>query len=330
MERYNPDRSHALAPTLEQPVVAVKSLDWQVAPDETTPEDHHQLAVDGDVVPIPARTNTLAPGCEPNPCATLRSAFDQQVQRLEHLKAGLRQSPVPAETASTHSGTRSLASSRLKRAAAPVQLLHGTRVFLERTEHPPLLPPPSSQSFEEAFKRHEPMFHAVFYRKYAPAVRDDAKQEALLALYRKWLKDKSLLAQSSSYVIQAAIYGVSNWRKKGMKVRGREGPLGVDNHGKVAGEPRRSANERWTDRIDLRLDVARAVECVLHRHEAEPEYQAVCRAVQDVRHDIPLKRGQRASGLALSAYKSLREQVKSDLRQQLAEYAPQPHADPKV
>ena len=327
MERHNPARSHALAPTLEQSVVAVESLDWQVAPDETTPEDHHQPAVDGDAVPIPARMNPPTPVGEPNPCATLRSAFDHQVQRLEHLKAGLRQPAVPSETTSANPGASSLASPRLKRAAAPVHLLHGTRVFLERTEHPPLLPPPTNPSFEEAFKRHEPMFHTVFYRKYAPVIRDDAKQEALLALFRRWLRDKSLLAQSSSYVVQAAIYGVSNWRKKGMKVRGREGPLVVDNHGKVAGEPQRNAHERWTDRVDLRLDVAQAVEVVLYQHEAEPEYRAIYRAVQDVRHDTPLKQGQQASGLALKAYKMLREQVKSDLRQQLAEYAPQPHTD---
>ena len=98
----------------------------------------------------------------------------------------------------------------------------------------------------DAFKRHEPMFHTVFYRKYPPWVLDDAKQEALLALYRKWLKNQSILEQSSAYVVQAGIYGVSNWRQKGMRVRGNEGALLVDGQGKVIGEPRSHGHERWT------------------------------------------------------------------------------------
>ena len=57
------------------------------------------------------------------------------------------------------------------------------------------LPPTPSvgSSFEQAFKFYEPAFHTVFYRKYHPDILQDAKQVALLALFIKWRKDKSLL-----------------------------------------------------------------------------------------------------------------------------------------
>ena len=331
MERYSPDRSQEVALRLEWAVAAPEQPERAPAFPTQDRGGDAQIAAqaNGPVDPVSKTPRPLLqpPPVEADYSTTLRGVYDEHLRRLERLRASLKPPVVEPDAPPTSNGARRAVPNRTKKATSSIPLLRETVVYLDRLAHPPLLPPPTNPSFEEAFKRHEPMFHAVFYRKYAPVVREDAKQEALLALFRKWLKDKSLLAQSSSYVVQAAIYGVSNWRKKGMKVRGREGPLVVDNHGKVAGEPRRSAHERWTDRVDLRLDVAQAVEVVLDQHRAEPEYPAIYRALRDVRHDIPLKQGQQASGLALRAYKTLREQVQSDLRQQLAEYAPQPHAD---
>ena len=167
------------------------------------------------------------------------------------------------------------------------------------------------------------MFHTVFYRKYPPWVLDDAKQEGLLALFRKWLKDKAILDQSSAYVTTAAIYGVSNWRQKGMKMRGNEGALLVDAHGKVMGEPHAHSQERWTDRIDLKLDVAQAVDVVLYQYEEQPEYREIYRVVEQLRGDILFTEGQRTSGLSVRTFRQQREKIKAGLREQLADYAPE-------
>ena len=327
MERYNPSRSQEIAQTLKQPGAALAKAACQQIPttnDRILAAGYPENAVADQLAePFLASVPAQPVSPEPSPCATVRAAFDARIQRLECLRAALRQPAPPQEAVTRSANEQPFHPPPRKRVATqPVHLLNSTRVFLERTEHPPLLPPPRSQDFAEAFKRHEPMFHAVFFRKYAPIIRDDAKQEALLALYRRWLKNQAILEQSSSYVIQAAIYGVSNWRKKGMKVRGREARLHVDMHGKVAGEPRSHANERWTDRIDLRLDVARAIQAVRHLHRGQAEQQALVRTLGHVRLGVPFKQGQRASGLPFRVYKQQREQVKAELRAQLSEYAP--------
>src|SRR4051794_39482129 len=113
------------------------------------------------------------------------------------------------------------------------------------------------------------MFHTVFYRKYPPFILDDAQQEGLLALFRKWLKDKAIFDLASAYVTTAAIYGISNWPQKGWERRA----LVLDAHGKVIGEPHTYSQERWTERIERKLDVAQALEGVLYQYEEQPDYR---------------------------------------------------------
>ncbi|MBK8033803.1 MAG: hypothetical protein IPK17_30755 [Chloroflexi bacterium] len=78
-------------------------------------------------------------------------------------------------------------------AVFPTFLLAGTLEQLDRLAHPPLLPARLAHFFERDFRRVEPMFHTVFYRKYHSEVLADAKQQAFLGLYKKWLKNRNLL-----------------------------------------------------------------------------------------------------------------------------------------
>ena len=296
MERYNPDRSHEIA---SHPEASAVSAAENVRPpfphtDDSVRPGYRPIDANEDAASaqqFPPET-TEPPPPEANPVLTVRRAFDRHLRRLQRLQAGLKQVPAEGETPETaQHDTRKLLPQRPRLSHQQPTLLHETLIYLDQVEHPPLLPAPRIVSFEDGFRRHEAMFHTVFYRKYPPWVLDDAKQEGLLALFRRWLKDKSVLEQSSSYVVQAAIYGVSNWRKKAMKIRGREGALVVDGHGKVMGEPSRSLHERWTDHLDLRLDVARAANIVLDQYEEHPEYREIYRALEDIRQDIPFRTG---------------------------------------
>ena len=323
MERHNSDRPHELA----QPGAVSAVKDIRPSPrhtDGSVAAGHRSVDTNGDGASAQqfSPETTEPPRPEANPVLTVRRAFDRHLRRLQRLQAGLKHASAEGATgdAAQHNGKPLPQRPRLSH-QQPI-LLHETLIYLDKVEHPPLLPAPHIVSFEDGFRRHEAMFHTVFCRKYPPWVLDDAKQEGLLALFRRWLKDQSILEQSSSYVVQAAIYGVSNWRKKAMKIPGREGALAVDGHGKVLGEPSRNLHERWTDHLDLRLDVARATNSVLDQYAVHPEYREIYRALEDIRQDIPFKQGQQASGLPFRACKNQREQVKAELRRQLAEYAP--------
>ena len=329
MERHKPSRSDDIALHLDERVSApapdIFNAPVATAPDEgvahVSVSSDEQLETSPDTPPQALKPSVL----EGELRSKVRTVFDQHLRRLERIKAGLRPAPDRPDAPETDTNDPPRWSPERRRPQAPPSyLLPETLVYFHRLAHPPLLPAPRIATFEAAFRRHEPMFHTVFYRKYPPWVLDDAKQEGLLALFRKWLKNKSILDQTSANVTTAAIYGVSNWRQKGMKVRANEGALMVDAHGKVAGEPHAHSHERWTDRIDRKLDVTQAVEVVLYQYEEAPDYRAIYRVVQDVRDDIPFKQGQQASGLALRDYRRRRDDVKARLRIQLAEYAPQP------
>ena len=323
MERYNPDRSHDATAHLKL-VNFAPEIETASAPEHKISTEH-PFSSNRPRTPVVFSTPTrLSDNSAPEAklLATIHSGFDPFLKRLARLKAKLTQAPTATEDSDEGGSPLPNFATRRQHSAPPPYLLPGTLAYLERLEHPPLLPAPRFTSFETAFRRHEPMFHTVFYRKYPPFLLDDAKQEGLFALFRKWLRNKAILDQSSSYVITAAIYGVSNWRQKGMKVRGNEGALDVDAHGKVIGEPHAHSQERWTDRIDRKLDVGQAVEVVLYQYEEEPDYREIYRVLKDVRDDVPFKQGQQASGLTLRDYKRHRDDVKARLRIQLAEYAP--------
>ncbi len=140
--------------------------------------------------------------------------------------------------------------------------------------------PPSPQdqdttptpTFEEAFAPFTRLFEIVFYRRYPEHVRDDAKQEALLALYKKWKTNPELFDERASYVVTAAIFGISNWRKEETIRRVPELRLRVDDHDKVIGASRAQRETlRWVERADTRIDVDRAVEAALAPFPINPE-----------------------------------------------------------
>ncbi len=326
MERYNPDRSRTIALPLEEQAVpsapdrfhlpVATPLDGSASLQPPPPDGETETATE-------APPNASVPlALEAAITTRIRTVFDAHLHRLERLRASLKAPPLSDEAIAERNSRPPRWPQQQAQGTLPSYLLRETLIYLHRLEHPPLLPPPSVQRFEAAFKRHEPAFHTVFYRKYPPLIRDDAKQEALLALFRKWRKNPAILEQSSAYVVTAAIYGVSNWRKKGMKLRGRELPLLVDNHGKVAGEPRAHEYERWTDRIDLRLDVAQAVRDVLYKYQEAPERNQIYPMVEQLRGEISFTQVRVASGLSPRKYKWRQEQVKNDLRERLADYAP--------
>ncbi|MEO8393379.1 MAG: hypothetical protein ABI700_10350 [Chloroflexota bacterium] len=180
--------------------------------------------------------------------------------------------------------------------------------------------PAPALSFEQAFKFYEPAFHTVFYRKYHSEILQDAKQVALLALFKKWCKDKTLLEQAPAFVVTAAIFGISNWRKKEQKRVGHEIPLLVDNHGWVAGLPKTPSPGRWTDKIDFRIDLDCALDTVFLKFSDHPDYKAIYNLTRDLVDDTPYLESWKKSGLSRGDFKRHREMVKAALARQLSDY----------
>jgi hypothetical protein len=114
-------------------------------------------------------------------------------------------------------------------------------------------------NFEIAFKPFEPMFHTVFYRRFPYFIREDAKQDALLGLWRKWKRNPAILDQSRAYVTQACLWAASPWRKKRMKIDAFEVPM--PRHERYLPGP----DTGWVQRVDLTFDVEQAICHVLTR-----------------------------------------------------------------
>jgi hypothetical protein len=167
------------------------------------------------------------------------------------------------------------------------------------------------------------MFHTVFYRKYHPEVLADAKQQAFLGLYKKWLKKRSILQQSAAYIVTAAIYSVSNWRQKSQEVRANEGILLIDSHGKIMGHTAVHGTERWTDRLDFQFDLANAAEVVLYQYEADADYRETYAVMQDILDEVRFQQGQDALGVKRGQYMKKRNALKRALREQLIDYGQQ-------
>ena len=137
--------------------------------------------------------------------ARIEAVYNTALKRMERLARQLstaRSVPSSVSFAQAPPATRPF---------SPADLLLTTCHFLERLDKPPLLPAPPS--FEAAFSPYESMFHTVFYRRYPYERLDDAKQNALLHLWKRWRSDMSLLEQTAAYVVQAAIWGASPHRK---------------------------------------------------------------------------------------------------------------------
>ncbi|MDX2136931.1 MAG: hypothetical protein SF123_02460 [Chloroflexota bacterium] len=241
--------------------------------------------------------------------STIVASFDHHLSRLNELLATLRCSEFSEVDQPTKSVT-------------PVSAENSV-VTVDRLLDSPVLAAPEQPTFDQAFKRFEPMFHTVFYRRYHPTIRDDMKQVAFISLFKKWRKDPTFLDNTASYVVTAAIFGVGNWRKKQMKTTRRETRMHVDGHDKVIGATRAQRDhDAWAQSIDRRIDVELARSAVLFQYPKAEEREWASNIVRR------LKLGHnRISTIMRSRVKKRRffvvkAHVLETLRTQLAEYAP--------
>lgn len=245
----------------------------------------------------------------PDIAATISAPFDKQIERLNNLKAQLRtleDEDIPHPKPKPHHG-----------------VLPGTLAAVDRLITMPLLPAPKQPTFEEDFKRFEPMFHTVFYRKYHPTIREDMKQVAFIALFKKWQKDPTFFDNKASYVVTAAIYGVSNWRQKQMKTRRQERRMLLDSHEKVIGATQaQREHDAWAQPIDRRIDVDLARSVVLFQYPKVEEREWASNIVRR------LKLGHNRISTTIRSrpkkrrFFAVKANVLDTLRRQLAEYAP--------
>lgn len=300
--QVNPEEQQPAASTETVPPYAAARVVPQIG-------DHGETIWE---LPQPITQTTVT---EVNMKAEIVERFDKQIARLEALKNKLQLSNTspqdrvftPAKIAGNHSGFSTY-------------LLPGTLKLLDNIAHPPLLPARLADIFERDFRRVEAMFHTVFYRKYHPEVLADAKQQAFLGLYKKWLKNRHLLSQSASYIVTAAIYSVSNWRQKSQDVRANEGTLLIDSHGKIMGHTAVHGTERWTDRIDFEVDLASAVECVLYQYSQAGDYHETRGVMRDIVDNVPFQEGQKGLNMKRGTYMKKRNAIKEALREHLREY----------
>lgn len=206
-----------------------------------------------------------------------------------------------------------------------LQLLPSTIKYLDTLQKReiPLLPAPPS--FEAAFAPFEPMFHTVFYRKYPAERLADAKQDALLHLWKLWKADMRLFDQSAAYVVQAAIWGASPTRKIQKEKHRQERELPMLDYTRYIDVrvAHTSRDPAWMERTDLRVDIQYAIRQIrqmLQSHER-------CDSLFDVLQDIVCGRSRTAAGrtspLGWRAYGRHRDRIEGLLREVLAAYKPQ-------
>lgn len=242
----------------------------------------------------------------------LKTLFDSTLERMQRLADTLPKSS-PSEKMTGHAPPYTpLRPQRL-------ELLPSALEYLDRLQKPPLLPAPPS--FEAVFARFEPMFHTVFYRKYPDYLREDAKQEALLHLWKQWKRDMSVLDQSAAFVTQAALWGAGNARKKRRKVEQRELPMLPHERYIDIRVSDGSRDPGWMQRIDRLVDVQEAIKRVRRVLQKEDYGENLLMVLQDVVCHRSRTAARRTSPLGWRAYGRYREQVEGLLREALAEYA---------
>lgn len=188
-------------------------------------------------------------------------------------------------------------------------------------KEPPLLPAPPH--FEDVFKPFEPMFHTVFYRRYPEGYRDDAKQDALLHLWKQWKKDMTILEQSAAYVIQMAIWGASPHRKiqKDKVKQQAEVPMPRFERYIDIRIADQSRDPGWMRRLDLSIDLQSAIERVRRELAAEPNADANLGILEDIVRHRSITAGQQQSSLSTRGYRAAREAVHGRLKGALVDYA---------
>ena len=81
--------------------------------------------------------------------------------------------------------------------------------------------------------------------------------------------------------------------------------------------------ERWTDRLDFKVDLANAVEVVLYQHEEEPDYRETYAVMHDILDEVRFQQGQDTLGVKRGQYMKKRNTLKGALRKQLIDYGQQ-------
>jgi hypothetical protein len=240
--------------------------------------------------------------------AAISAPFDKQIEWLNNLKAQLR--------------TLDAGGTPHTKPRPHPEILPGTIAGLDRMLHVPLLPAPKQPTFEEAFKRFEPMFHTVFYRRYHPNIREDMKQVAFISLYKKWRKDPAFLDNTASYVVTAAVFGVGNWRQKQMKTTRRETRMHIDGHDKVIGATRaQREHDAWAQPIDRRIDVDLARSAVLFQYPKAEEREWASNIVTRLKLGHSRITGTFKSRVKKRQFLAVRDAVFAILRSKLADYA---------
>lgn len=200
-------------------------------------------------------------------------------------------------------------------------LLPAALKAIDQATNIPLLPAPPK--FEDAFARFEPMFHTVFYRRYPYHELDDAKQNALLHLWKLWKKDMRILEQSAAYVVQAAVWGASPHRKIQKDKKREEHELPMLKYEryidiKVADQSR---DPGWVLHSDMRVDIEGAIQTLQNEFQTKPDGEAMLAVIEDVIKGRSIKEGQKRSELSTRKYTTTRSDIVLRLKELLKEYA---------
>ncbi|MBK8025139.1 MAG: hypothetical protein IPK19_27985 [Chloroflexi bacterium] len=232
------------------------------------------------------------------------------------------ESGVPACHTPPASARPPAQASRPPRAFEYHVLLPSSRQYIERIQNIPLLPAPPA--FEEAFARFEPMFHTVFYRRYPNGKLDDAKQDALLHLWKEWRKNLDLFEQTAAFVVQAAIWGASPHRKiqKEKTIAEREVPMPQYERYVDVRVADLSREPMWVQRTDLRVDLEMAVNRVRQEFAHDSERDELMAALDDLLNGRTRKEGRLRSSMSIRVYQRCRNRVVQAMRETLAVYSP--------
>lgn len=249
----------------------------------------------------------------------LEAVYASALRRLERLSQQLPKSPPEPDGAAFAQAP----PSKLRPFSAD-DILPTARQLIERLANPPLLPAPPS--FEAAFSPYEPMFHTVFYRRYPYERLDDAKQNALVHLWKRWKTDMTLLEQSAAYVVQAAIWGASPHRKikREQRIQAHELPMLEYERTIDVRVTDQSRDPAWVHRIDRSVDVQSAIATMTHTLRSQPQAETLLPVLDDILNGRTLKEGrQQRSCLSFRGYKQARDAITEQLRVLLADYAPE-------
>ena len=248
--------------------------------------------------------------------ARIEALFNRTLRRMEYLARQLAQTPTESQGVSPAQRAASQ-----PRPFSTDDLLPSTYRFVEALDRPPMLPPPPP--FETAFAPYAPMFHTVFYRRYPYARLDDAKQNALLHLWKHWKTDMTLLEQSAAYVVQAAVWGASPHRKieREKRIRAHELPMPRNERYIDIRVADQSRDPGWVRRIDLSVDVQSAITAVRQTLQAQSDAEPMLAILEDILCGRTLKAGRQRSTLSFRGYKQARMGIIDQLRQLLADYA---------